>query len=1157
MTTANDPPAPRDEERISAAATAPPADTNAVQAEGPPPEPASIPVPPPPAPPQPKRLTPQRVAAEMTRLDRVLVVVVLVLSFFLGSFTANNSDLWMHLATGRLIAHGQYSFGPDPFAFTTEHVRWVNHSWLFDLVLYLLSGARDGLDLAWGGAVLVAFKAVLVTALAAVLLATRRPGQSLWIPAVCVALAVVAMSPRLLLQPTCVSFLFLGLTLFCLAREKKFKEGSALSRYGLTPSLLVLPPLFALWVNLDSWFWLGPLTVGLYLAGEALERVLGAPPTDGQATGAPEPGPGGLTPLRSLALVFVACLAACLLNPWHIHAFTLPSDLAVATASQVVREDPLFRGFQSPLDHDYLTNPGYGAVRSAAGLAYYPLVALGLLSFALNSTGWRWWRALIWMAFFLLSGWQARLIPFFAVVSAPITALNLQEYAARRSGTEPPTQGFWLFWSLGGRLVTVALGLVLLFVAFPGWLHPGPDDVQRTRHVAWQVRVDPSLRQVAERLQALHQAWRAQGVPDAEARGFNFHPDVANYCAWFAPDEKGFFDHRFQLFPDAVTDFVEVRRALSPPKEEEARPPDDDAVEKVFANPDRPYRINHLVLGGEREGGVLVVQKLWHRPGQWSWLYLDGRSTIYGWKDPRLPAAGDPFRAERLDLERLAFGPDKDRPASPPQTSFPQPAGFWDVYAKGPSAYPLEADEAMVYMQYFGEVSRSWFGNYYGAECVALWAVPAAGACLGGSVGEAALALARTPLNTDIYAVLMQRQENGPTGALFLAVQAARRAVAANPNASESYLALARALTLLRNHQQARLNPVPAILQELRHVQLATALRKVIAAQPETREAHLMLAQLYSQTSWERLRNAKGAPVLTHLDLAVEHFEEFLRQLRAAGPRPGPDAEKEFKQQLEKYEKEITELEKQIDLKGREERYQSDSVNRKPIEKAQIALRNGLAKTALAVLEELEDNEITPQEARLETSLRLSTGQVDKLPALPPPGPEVPNRARRDLVQQTFEAAALGDYRAAEQHLAQLLSQAEQVEAQRVLDLIRGQTWHMLMMPRSLSDLGQLAGMQAERTDWRVLRGLLALEGGDTVTAKAQFHRAQAAWFPPFFGAAELGLLGGPSPLGQAALQQARFNYYLTKPWPDFPLRPLAARYLRLLEEERKTPPGG
>src|SRR5207245_824699 len=77
-----------------------------------------------------------QVAAWMRRLDICLVAIVLIAAFLQASFMAKNSDVWMHLATGRLITEWKYPIGQDPFSFTTQGVYWANHSWLYDLVTY-------------------------------------------------------------------------------------------------------------------------------------------------------------------------------------------------------------------------------------------------------------------------------------------------------------------------------------------------------------------------------------------------------------------------------------------------------------------------------------------------------------------------------------------------------------------------------------------------------------------------------------------------------------------------------------------------------------------------------------------------------------------------------------------------------------------------------------------------------------------------------------------------------------------------------------------------------------------------------------------------------------------------------------------------------------
>src|SRR5262249_13365131 len=217
--------------------------------------------------------------------------LVVALAFLTASTLARNSDLWFHLAVGRLLAEGKFSFGIDPFAYTTEGVYWVAHAWLFDLTLYGLYGLV-------GGAGLVVLKALVVAALAGLLLRVGRPDGPGWVPVVCTTLAVLAMSPRLLLQPACVSYLLLGLTFWLLWRPHaaqdeggRMKDESNKSAFILHPSSFILLGVFALWANLDEWFLLGPVLAGLFWLGERLQ---------GQRS-----TPGWVVP---------AGLAACLLN---------------------------------------------------------------------------------------------------------------------------------------------------------------------------------------------------------------------------------------------------------------------------------------------------------------------------------------------------------------------------------------------------------------------------------------------------------------------------------------------------------------------------------------------------------------------------------------------------------------------------------------------------------------------------------------------------------------------------------------------------------------------------------------------------------------------------------------------------------------------------
>src|SRR6476660_7182006 len=85
-----------------------------------------------------------RASPFLAGFDWVLAVCVLTLAFLIASFSVRNSDFWMHLASGRLLATGQYEFGKDPFSYVGADRNWVNHAWLFDWLVYQLYKAAGG-----------------------------------------------------------------------------------------------------------------------------------------------------------------------------------------------------------------------------------------------------------------------------------------------------------------------------------------------------------------------------------------------------------------------------------------------------------------------------------------------------------------------------------------------------------------------------------------------------------------------------------------------------------------------------------------------------------------------------------------------------------------------------------------------------------------------------------------------------------------------------------------------------------------------------------------------------------------------------------------------------------------------------------------------------
>ncbi len=353
--------------------------------------------------------SPRQPLSRVGVLDALLIGIVMALAFLLASFPARNSDLWLHLASGRILSQGDYRFGIDPFSHTTGAEFWVNHSWAYDLAIYAL-------DSVGGSTALTVVKAFLAALLAAALLATAWARRGLWTPSVCTVVALIAASPGLKMQPLLASLLFLVLTVLIL-------EHRARSDARGLRSLWALPALFALWANLDGWFLLGPLVVALYLVGSILRERKVSPP------------------VVSLGLALVVGILACLLNPFHVRIFELPPEMRSTFAAGVLHDDAAFALGISVFSSEYWQS---GLPTSPAGISALVLALLGLLSFALNRSPFPWGRALTWGALFLLALLKARTIPLFAVVGGPIMALNFQEVATRRDlqlGL-PPGRGY-------------------------------------------------------------------------------------------------------------------------------------------------------------------------------------------------------------------------------------------------------------------------------------------------------------------------------------------------------------------------------------------------------------------------------------------------------------------------------------------------------------------------------------------------------------------------------------------------------------------------------------------------------------------------------------------------------------------------------------------
>jgi tetratricopeptide (TPR) repeat protein len=820
--------------------------------------------------------------------------------------------------------------------------------------------------------------------------------------------------------------------------------------------------LFALWTNVDGRVVIGLAVVALTWLGRLADAL--------------QPGGVGRALVRRVGSIAILVAAACA-SPSHVSVLRVPPELRSAVVSfqqGVSGESPV----NSPFERDYLTT----FRDSPSALAYYPLLALGVLSFLLNRRAWRWSWFLPWLGVAVVGGLQVRLVPLFAVVAGAVTAWNLQEYFARR-GPPAPLRPRLRYAAL---FLAVLLGAAFLVAAWPGWLHGPPFEPRR-----WTIETPGALPQGADFLQRAHTLW------PAGTHTLHVSPDTASAFAWFCPEDRGLRD-------DAAVDLL-----LTGENPAGAR----DRL--------RARGVSRVVVfaGDPGRTGREVLSRLLLDPQEWPVLHLTGGLVVFGWRDPERRAGADPYAGWEVDFARLAFRPDESErapPARPPH----DPPRWWDafwrpappqrspgrdeatvLYRKAQAAIPTahvrheRTWEAVRAGELIGAGSGWWLGPYGPIDAalrLGLFRPP---------IPENAPLPAFTRLALALYERFVFDRGGAPVGTLYAAVRAARRAVAENPGDANAYLVLGLAYGALvgTTAEQSWTAQLPQ-LRRLRQLQASAALNRAVAINPKLAQAHFQLSRLYLS--------------LEILDLAVSHLRTYQEiPPRWGGPKPGDP-------QAEATGAELNRLTKLLDQANRE--FARESEKTSVSDRAVLAVRYGLGGRARDMLLKSDVASLGATGTELELNLLLQTGRADDVREWTTATPEV-RGSLGDFLYHSLRAQALiavGEYDAADLELAEMVGPGGRLP-ERVGPLVAALVGRALLDERPgglflpgftarafgratfevrIAEITQQLGRSA---DVQVLRGLVALESGNVDRARESF-RAALALSPNRWGTGQL-----------------------------------------------------
>lgn len=327
--------------------------------------------------------------------ERVLIALVFVNVALMATFRLGDYDIWYHLSAGRYIIDTGGILHADPFSYTAADRPWSVQSWLAGVLFYGIHAA------AGVGGLILSNAAVIALSFFLVFRTMRRSARGegdLLLAAGLIILAAATSRLRFMVRPHALEFLCLAAELLLLERFRR----------GDRRSLVAVPFVHLLWVNVHGSHILGLVLPLLYLAGAALQRLLPALLGE-EAERVPAPG----KPIRSYALLLAANAAATLVNPVTYRAFLLPF--------QILGQETYMRSIGEWQAFSFLHLAPYN-LRYTGGFVLLTLIVVA--GFVRNRKRLDSTDLLLAGVFFLLALRGIRLMAEFAIVAAPVALRN-------------------------------------------------------------------------------------------------------------------------------------------------------------------------------------------------------------------------------------------------------------------------------------------------------------------------------------------------------------------------------------------------------------------------------------------------------------------------------------------------------------------------------------------------------------------------------------------------------------------------------------------------------------------------------------------------------------------------------------------------------------
>ena len=222
------------------------------------------------------------------------------LVFYLAHLEIKDLDLWLHIGVGRyIVTNGVVPF-TDILSCSIAGTPWVNHEWLFQVIVYNIFQT-------WGPDGLIQMQVVIVTLTMALLLILGYNKDKQLILILTLYLVGMVYHQRFTIRPDLYSLFFFTFYIFVLSLhiDKKW-------------SVAALVITQVLWSNIHGFFFFGPLFLLIGLVSEWLKRHARLP-YQWNKSGRLNDGE-----YKRLKIMFGLVILACLVNPYFVEGAVYP-----------------------------------------------------------------------------------------------------------------------------------------------------------------------------------------------------------------------------------------------------------------------------------------------------------------------------------------------------------------------------------------------------------------------------------------------------------------------------------------------------------------------------------------------------------------------------------------------------------------------------------------------------------------------------------------------------------------------------------------------------------------------------------------------------------------------------------------------------------------